>query len=468
MESQRKNDISAFFEPRAVTVFGSLKDNGGPGYGAIKNMLDFGFTGKIYPVNPSQGEVLGLKAYSNLNEVTGPVDLAMVIIPPAAVPVVLEQCAQKGIKAVIIGTEGFAEASEDGAALQQQVVNIAHRSGMRIIGPNTIGVLNTANGLATVPYHVGYEKFLKGGIAYCGQTGLVSAHSHPMGPRAYPLSKLCDFGNKCDVNEVDLLDYLTDDPETKVIVMELEDVKDGRKFVATARKAVAKKPVLVFKPGRTRAGAKAAASHTSSLAGDDKVYDAAFKQAGVLRLSNWQEFWEIPRVFASQALPRGNRTAILSISGGGGIVAADTAVEAGLAIATFTDATVRKLAKLSPRLGNNPVDYGPLTTVVDDPVAITDEIISLVLSDEAVDCGVLTIYGGVEGTAEMLCRVKRNTPKPITVWLFGPVPSVTEELHYRLASQGLATYLDLETSIQALGIAVAYSRIKSGFAHRIT
>jgi acyl-CoA synthetase (NDP forming) len=468
MESQRKNDISAFFEPRAVAVFGSLKDNGGPGYGAIKNMLDFGFTGKIYPVNPSQGEVLGLKAYSNLNEVTGPIDLAMVIIPPAAVPVVLEQCAQKGIKAVIIGTEGFAEASEDGAALQQQVVNIAHRSGMRIIGPNTIGVLNTANGLATVPYHVGYKKFLKGGIAYCGQTGLVSAHSHPMGPRAYPLSKLCDFGNKCDVNEVDLLDYLTDDPETKVIVMELEDVKDGRKFVATARKAVAKKPVLVFKPGRTRAGAKAAASHTSSLAGDDKVYDAAFKQAGVLRLSNWQEFWEIPRVFASQALPRGNRTAILSISGGGGIVAADTAVEAGLAIATFTDATVRKLAKLSPRLGNNPVDYGPLTTVVDDPVAITEEIISLVLSDEAVDCGVLTIYGGVEGTAEMLCRVKRNTPKPITVWLFGPVPSVTEELHYRLASQGLATYLDLETSIKALGIAVAYSRIKSGFAQRIT
>jgi acyl-CoA synthetase (NDP forming) len=467
MESKRKKDISAFFEPRAVAVFGSLKD-GGPGYGAIKNMLDFGFAGNIYPVNPSQGEVLGLTAHYSLAEVTGPVDLAMVIIPPAAVPGVIEQCAQKGIKAVIIGTEGFAEASEDGAALQQQVVNIAHLSGLHIIGPNTIGVLNTANGLATVPYHVGYKNFLKGGIAYCGQTGLISAHSHPMGPRAYPLSKLCDFGNKCDVDEVDLLNYLSDDPETKVIVMELEDVKDGRNFVTTARRAVAKKPVLVFKPGRSQAGAKAAASHTSSLAGDDRIYEAAFKQAGILRANNWQEFWEIPRVFASQALPRGNRTAILSISGGGGIVAADTAVEAGLAIATFTDSTVRKLAKLSPRLGNNPVDYGPLTTLVDDPVAITEEIISLVLSDEAVDCGVLTIYGGVEGTAEMLCRVKQNTPKPITVWLFGPVPSVTEELYYRLASQGLATYLDLETSIKALGIAVAYSRIKSGFVHEMT
>ena len=468
MESQRKNDISAFFEPRAVAIFGSLKDNGGPGHGAIKNMLDFGFRGKIYPVNPSRGEVLGLTAYSSLDEVTGPVDLAMVIIPPPAVPWVVEQCAQKDIKAVVIGSEGFAEASEEGAVLQQQVLDIAHRSGLRIIGPNTIGVLNTANGLATVPYSVGYKKFLKGGIAYCGQTGLVSAHSHPMGPRAYPLSKICDFGNKCDVNEVDLLDYLSDDPGTKVIVMELEDVKDGRKFVETARKAVAKKPVLVFKPGRSEAGARAAASHTSSLAGDDRVYEGAFKQAGILRLGNWREFWEIPRVFASQALPRGNRTAILSISGGGGIVAADTAAEAGLAIAKFTDETVRKLAKLSPRLASNPVDYGPLTTVVDDPAAITEEIISLVLSDEAVDCVVLMLYGGVEGTAEMLCRVNQNTSKPITVWLFGPVPSVTEELYYQLASRGLATYLDLETAIKALGMAAAYSRIKSGLAHQMT
>jgi len=472
MESQRENNISAFFEPTAVAVLGSLKDNGGPGYGAIKNMLDFGFTGKIYPINPSGGEVLGLVAYPSLSEVAGPVDLAMVIIPPPAVPEVIEQCAQKGVKAVIIGSEGFAEASEEGAVLQRQVVDIARRSGLRIIGPNTIGVVNTANGLTTVPYTIGYDKFLKGGIAYCGHSGLVSAHSHPMGPHAYPLSKICDFGNKCDVNEVDLLSYLADDPETKVIVMHLEDVKDGRKFVETARKAVAKKPVLIFKPGRSEAGARAAASHTGSLAGDDRVYDAAFKQAGILRANNWREFWEIPRVFASQPLPQGNRVAVISISGGGGLVAVDAAAEAGLAIATFTDDTVGKLAKLSPRLASNPVDFGPLITVGDDPLAITEEIISLVLSDEEVDCAAIVMFSGMGGvaapTAEMLCRLNRNTPKPITVWLFGPVPSVTEELHYRLAAEGLATYLDLETAIKALGIAVEYSRIKSGFAHQIT
>jgi len=472
MESQGKNDISAFFDPKAVAVFGSLKDTGGPGYGTIKNMLDLGFGGKLYPISPSQGEVLGLLAYPTLDEVPGPVDLAMVIIPPAAVPGIVDQCAQKGVKAVVIGSEGFAEASEDGAVLQQQIVDIARRSGLRIIGPNTIGVLNSSNGLATVPYPISCNKFLKGGIAYCGHSGLISAHSHPIGPHAYPLSKLCDFGNKCDVNEVDLLNYLSDDPETKVIVMHLEDVRDGRNFVATARKAVATKPVLIFKPGRSEAGARAATSHTGSLAGDDKVYDAAFKQAGILRLSNWLEFWEVPRVFASQPSPQGNRIAIIGLSGGGGVVAADAAVDAGLAIATFTDATIRKLTKLSPRLASNPVDFGPPATVAEDPLAFSEEAISLVLADEAVDCAAIVMHSGLGGAMariiEMLCRMNESTPKPITVWLDGPLPSATEDLYCQLASRGVATYLDLETSIKALGIAVAYSRIKSGFAQQMT
>jgi acyl-CoA synthetase (NDP forming) len=472
MESQRKNDVSAFFEPRAVAVCGSLKENVGAGYGAIKNMLDLGFRGKIYPVNPSGGEVLGLAAYSSLDEVPGPADLAMVIIPPPAVPGVIEQCARKGIKAVIIGTEGFAEASEDGAVLQRQVVDIAHRRGLRIIGPNTIGVVNTANGLITAPYPTGYNKFLKGGIAYCGQSGLVSAHSHPMEPRAYPLSKICDFGNKCDVNEVDLLSYLSEDPETKVIAMHLEDVKDGRKFVETARKTVAKKPVLIFKPGRSQAGARAAASHTGSLAGDDRVYEGAFKQAGILRVNSWLEFWEIPRVFASQPLPKGDRLAVISLSGGGGVVAVDAAAGAGLTIATFSDNTVTKLAKLSPRLTSNPVDFGPPATVAEDPIAFSEEIMSLVLGDENVDCAAIVMHSGlgraVAPLTETLCRLNRNTAKPITVWMNGPLPSVTEELYCQLAAEGSATYLDLETAIKALSFAVAYSRIKSGLAQQMT
>jgi len=471
MDSQRRDSISAFFEPRAVAVFGSLQQQGGPGYGTISNMLELGFRGKLYPISPSGGEVLGLAAYPSLDAVPGPVDLAMIIIPPPAVPGIIEQCARKGVKAVVIGTEGFAESGEEGAMLQRQVLDIARRSSLRIIGPNTIGVLNAANGLATVPYPIACKKFMKGGIAYCGHTGLISAHSHPIGPHAYPLSKLCDFGNKCDINEVDLLDYLSYDPETKVIVMHLEDVRDGRNFVATARKAVARKPVLIFKPGRSEAGARAAASHTGSLAGDDRVYDAAFKQAGVLRLSNWREFWEIPRVFASQPLPKGNRIAIIGLSGGGGVVAADAADEAGLEIAIFTSETTRKLAKLSPRLGSNPVDFGPPATVATDPLDLSEEAISLVLADETVDCAALVMHSGLGGALarviEMLCRINEKTPKPFTVWIDGPLPSVTEELYCQLASRGLATYLDLETSIKALSMTVAYSRIKSALAQEM-
>lgn len=468
MESPRESDISAFFEPRAVAVFGSLKEVTGAGYGTIKNMLDFGFKGKIYPVNPSGGEILGLPVYATLDEVPEPVDLAMIIIPPQTVPGIVEQCGRKGIKAVIIGTEGFAEASDEGKTLQRRVTDIARAKGVRILGPNTIGVVNTANGLVTTPYPTGYTNFLRGGIAYCGQSGLVSAHSQPMEPHAYPLSKICDFGNKCDVNEVDLLNYLSEDQDTKVIAMHLEDIKDGQKFLTAARKAVAKKPVLIFKPGQTEAGAKAAASHTGSLAGNDRVYEAAFRQAGILRVQNWLEFWEIPRVFASQPLPRGPRVAILSLSGGGGVVAADAAVRTGLAVATFTERTRDKLGRLSPRLANNPVDIGPAATIAENPIALTEEVMSLVLNDEMVDCAAIVMHSGLGRAlaplAEMLRRIHQNCTKPVTLWMNGPVPSVTQQLFCQLATAGLATYLDLETAIKALSFAVAYSKTKLNLA----
>jgi acyl-CoA synthetase (NDP forming) len=468
VESRKASDISAFFEPRTVAVFGSLKETTGAGWGAIRNMLDFGFKGKIYPVNPSGGEIFGLQVYTTVEQVPEPLDLAMVIIPPQAVPATVQQCGRKGIRAVIIGTEGFAEADEGGATLQRHILDLAHRYGLRILGPNTIGVVNTANGLVTTPYPTGYKSFLKGGIAYCGQSGLVSAHSHPMEPYAYPLSKICDFGNKCDVNEVDLIDYLSQDQDTKVIAMHLEDIKDGRKFLEIARKTVVKKPVLIFKTGQTEAGAKAAASHTGSLSGDDRIYEAAFRQAGILRLGNWTGFWEIPRIFASQPLPGGPRVAIISLSGGAGVVAADLAVKNGLVVTSFSDKTKQKLLAFSPRLANNPVDIGPAATVANDPISLSEAIMSVVLADKMADSAVILMHSGlgraITPLIDMLRRVHRNTTKPLVVWMDGPVPSVTAQLFCELARDGLPTYLDLEAAIKALSLAVAYSRIKSEFS----
>jgi acetyltransferase len=466
MKSRNGSDLWAFFEPRSVAVFGSLKDGMGLGYVLIKNILDFGFTGKLYPVNPSYSEVLGMKAYPTVNEIADSVDLAVVITPPHTVPTIIKQCAQKGVKAAVIVSENFADAGGDGAKLQQQLVDITTHSGIRIMGPNTVGVFNAANGFTTIPYPFGYDRVRKGGIAYCSQTGIVLPQCQPIEDRAYPISKMCDVGNKCDVNEVDLLNYLADDLETRVVAMHLEDVKDGRSFMNAARRLAARKPLLVFKPARSAAGARASASHTGSLAVNDRVYDNAIRQTGAMRVNTWQEFWDIPKVFAYHSLPKGNRLAIISHSGGAGVVATDVAEECGLAIAKYSDTTMARLANMSPRLARNPIDLGPPLSVIDDPMSMQEEVIFTVLNDNNVDCATIVLYVGtmvpISYIVEMFDRVLRRVSKPMTVWFYGTSLSLIEEVSRQLEGLGVPTYTDQETAVKALGALVRYSRFKSG------
>jgi len=457
--------ISAFFEPRSVAVVGSLKEGWGGAYGVMKNMRHFGWTGAIYPINPTYSEVMGIRAYTTVDEVTDPIDLAVVITPPATVPGIIEQCARKGVKAVIIASEGFAEAGEAGAKLQQQAVHIASRSGMRLIGPNTIGVANTRNGLVTNPYAIGYQRFQKGNIAYVSQSGVFGVQARPLEKMADPISKMCDLGNKCDVDEVDMLDYLGDDPETEVVAIHMEDVKDGRRFIDIARKVVARKPVLVLKPGRTAPGARAAASHTGSLTGDEQVYENVFKQVGAIQVSTVQEFWELPKVFALQPLPEGNRIAIITTAGGVGVMATDVAVDCGLSMARLSKATVERLGRSFPRPPGNPIDFGPAAVLATDPTALREETISAVLDDPNVDCAIVILYAGlaysVQATANIFERLGKRISKPVTIWFYGPDASLMEELSRQLESVGFPTYSELETAVKALGIAAEYSRVKA-------
>jgi acetyltransferase len=464
-----RNNLKAFFEPESVAVFGSLREGMGLGYGTIRNMLDFGFKGRVYPVNPNYSEVLGLKVYAAVGEVIGPVDLAVVITPAPTVPEIIEQCAQKGVKASVIVSEHFAEAGEEGARLQQQLVETARRTGIRIMGPNTIGTLNTANGLVTTPYLLGYNSIQKGGIAYCSQSGIVAAQCQPLEDRAYPISKMCDLANKCDVNEVDILDYLADDPETKVVAMHMEDVRDGHGFMSAARKLTSRKPLLIFRPARSEAGARASASHTGSLAGDDEVYDSAFKQVGAIRLHTWQEFWEIPRIFHPQRLIRGNRLAVIAYSGGAGVVAADAAAEAGLALADFTSITLDRLRRIDPRAARNPVDLGPVLSAAADTASVQDEAITAILEDDNVDCASIALYVGVlapeQYIVELLERLIGNISKPVTIWLYGTQLHMLEETSRRLEVRGLPTFTELETAVKALGMLAEYSRFRSDSVH---
>jgi acetyltransferase len=433
----------------------------------VRNLLQFGFAGKIYPVSPNQnGEVLGFKAFSQISEVAEPIEAAIVITPPPTVPGIVEQCAHRGVKAVTIISENFAEAGGKGVEYQQQLVEIVRRTGIRIIGPNTIGIFNPASGFITNPYLLIHDKIRKGGIAYCSQTGYVGLAARPWEEHAIPVSKLCDIGNKCDVDESDVLNYLADDPQTKVVAMHMENAKDGRRFMDAARKVVARKPLLILKAGRSEAGAEAMASHTASLAGNAQVYDAVIKQVGALRLSSWEEYWEIPRVFNSQPLPRGNRIAIITGAGGLGVVVVDVAVESGLVMANFSAATREKFRKMSPRLGGNPIDLGPVLTVKEDPFSVQREIIETVLKDENVDCAAVSVYVGFDALiphiTQMFDGLKQHKSKPMTIWIYGMKLHVLDEMLRQLEERGLPTYLDFELAVRALGIAARYSRIKAG------
>jgi len=464
MDLHVNSDLRAFFEPKAIAVIGSLNEWGGLGYTAIKNMRRFNFSGRIYPVNPSYKEALGLRAYPDVNAVEDPIDLAVVITPKQTVPGILDQCAQKGARAAIVVSDGFAEAGEAGARLQRQIVEISHRTGLRIIGPNTIGTLNTQNGLVTNPYFISYDKIHKGSIAYCSQSGIVGAQGQPLNDQAYPISKMCDLGNKCDVNEVDLLNYLSNDPETRVIAMHIEDVKDGHQFIDAVKKVAARKPVLLLKPGRTERGAKASASHTGSLAGSERIYDAAFRQAGAIRLNTWREFWEIPRIFVNQPLPLGNRIGVITFTGGIGVASVDAAEEGGLAMADFSPATVSRLSRLSPQLASNPVDLGPLIAVTDDPLPLLEQTIAAVLDDPNVDCVTATLYASTGAETpiymDIFDRVMKNTTKSVSIWIYGTELPAIEELSRQVQARGLPAYLDIELAIKALATAARYSGIK--------
>lgn len=464
MQSRDRGNLKVFFEPDSLAVFGSLRDHAGLGYGLIRNLLDFGFKGRIYPVNPTHSEVLGFTAYRDISEVPESADLAVVITPAQTVPEVVERCAGKGVKGTVIVSEHFAEANPEGARLQQQLVDTVRRTGIRIMGPNTIGTVNTSNGLITTPYLTGYAGVRKGGISYCSQSGIVSAQCQPLADRAYPISKMCDLGNKCDVNEVDLLDYMADDPETRVVAMHMEDAREGREFLRAARKVTARKPLLILRTARSTEGARASASHTGSLAGNDRVYDSAIRQSGAIRLNTWEEYWEMPRVFESQPPLRGNRIAIIAYSGGAGVVATDAAMEHGLALASLSPGTLRKLRELDPRAARNPMDLGPVLSAARDPAYVQDQAIRAVLSDPNVDCASITIYVGVlaptDYVVELFDRLTHDIAKPIALWLYGPSLSTVEELSRLLGARGAPAYTELETAIKALGALAQYSRFR--------
>ncbi|MGD2125881.1 MAG: CoA-binding protein [Desulfobacteraceae bacterium] len=464
-EFSSRTDLSCFFEPRSIAVIGSFREDFFGGYVIVKSLLNAGYKGQIYPVNPAYQEVHGLMVYPSVKDVPQKIDLAFIMINARSVLQVMEECAEKGARAIVVISDGFAERDQEGVRLQEELVEMALARGIRIIGPNTAGVANTANGLNPCPYEAGYYNIRRGPVAICAQTGMVNPQAFPYPNLRFGVSKICDFGNKSDVDECDMLEYLEKDPDTRVITLYLESIRDGQRFVEISKRVGHEKPVLVLKSGRTREGAKASVSHTGAIAVDDKVFESACIQAGVLRLDKFDELFELPKVFVSQRLPAGNRLGIMSFTGGVAVLVIDEGAKYDLAVTTLSPETTEMLNRIFPGLGSVPVDMGPVMAAVKDAFARYPEILSAVMADRNVDALFNVLWANPTGSIvkryiEAYEMVRDRTPKPLVTWIYGPSTRTKADLAERIEEMGFPVFEHLESAVKALGLAYKYAQIR--------
>jgi acyl-CoA synthetase (NDP forming) len=460
-----KADLSLFFEPHSIAVIGSLKEGFFGGYVVIKSLLNAGYSGEIYPINPANEVVHGLRVYPSIRHVGAKIDLALVMINARGVPQVLKECADKGIKAVILVSDGFAERDQEGARLQNEVVEMARGWGIRIIGPNTAGIVNTSNGLNPCPYEAGYYKLREGAVAICSQTGMSNPQAFPYPDLGFGVSKICDFGNKCDLDECDMLEYLEKDPKTRVISMYLESIRDGRRFLEISKRVSARKPILILKSGRTEEGAKASTSHTGAMAVDDQMFEAACTQAGILRLRAFNELFELPKIFAMQPLPEGSRLGIITYTGGVGVLATDEGAKYGLGVTTLTPKTSEILNEIFPGLGVMPVDIGPMAPVVKDFLSLYPKVLKSVMADENVEALFNVLWADSAGMniasyVKAYEEVKDRYQKPLVSWVYGPDKRLVRETSRRLEDLGFPVFSDPEICIKAIGLAFRYAQVR--------
>jgi len=409
--------FESFFNPKSVAIIGASRQKGKVGYEILTRMIAAGYKGKIFPVNPKADDIEGLKCYPGLKSLGEIPELVIIVVPAKIVPSVMQQCAKVGAKSVIIITAGFKETGKQGKALEEQVIQIARQAGIRVIGPNCLGVIAPANNLNA---SFGGDLPAEGSIGYLSQSGaLLAAILDMANAEGIGFSKLVSIGNKADVDELDIIKALADDPDTKVIAGYLESIADGSSFVREAEIISHDKPILLMKSGGTEAGAKAASSHTGSLAGSEVAYESAFARSGIIRCDSIQQQFNYAQAIALQPLPKGPNVAVITNAGGAGIMAADAIEKEGLVFAKITDETIRILVeKLPPAANlNNPID------VLGDALAGRYEFaLDVVLDDPNVDTVLvlLTPQAMTESktTAEAIVKVSKRKPKKPVIACF--------------------------------------------------
>jgi acetyltransferase len=450
------------FAPKSIAMIGASERPGSVGEATFNNILTNGYQGIVYPINFKAKHIKSVKAYPSLTALGEPVDLVVMAVPIKAVMSAMDECATLGIKNVSIMTAGFKEVGGEGIVLENKLKTIAEENGINLIGPNCLGHINTD---PEVGMNASFARRmpLRGNLGFISQSGaLCGAVLDYAAANNIGFSKFISFGNKAGVSELDLLNYMAEDPQTDAILMYLEDLVEGKEFIDLAREVTMRKPILAIKTGRTAQGAAAAASHTGSLAGSDNVYDAIFKQAGIIRVDTVEGLFDYAMAFANQPIPKGNRVAILTNAGGPGIMTTDACINSGLQISKLSDDTVKSLKEKLPSMAStkNPVD------VIGDALADRYKLaLDELLVEPNID-GIIVVVTPqnmteIKGTAEAIVvanESQKGNPnrKPILTAFMGDV-DMSEGFNY-LNNHGVPSYKYPESAARSFANMVTYRK----------
>jgi acetyl coenzyme A synthetase (ADP forming)-like protein len=426
-------NLTPFFAPRGVAVIGASQDPTKLGYGLARNLVQSNFQGVVHFVNPKGGSLLGRPMYPSISEVPDPVDLAILLIPARFIPQSLEECGQRGIRAAVIGSGGFRETGPEGAALEERCLAIAQQQGIRVLGPNCIGLLDTH--LPIDATFLPPPGPLPGDVAFISHSGAICAAVIDWARgQGFGLSRLVSLGNQADVNETDTLAPVAADPFTHVLTLYLEGVSDGRRFVAEASRVTRSKPIIALKVGRFSSGQRAVASHTGALAGQENAFNAAFRRAGVIRADTSEEMFDWARALAWCPPPAGRAVAVLTNAGGPGVTAADALEAGGMQLAQLGPGTQEALRSLLPAAASlhNPVDM--LASASPEQYAAC---LRLLLDDQAVDAAMVILppppMFTAGAVAKALIPVIHASEKPVVVALMGERLIQEAVEHFRAA-----------------------------------
>lgn len=452
--------LDAILKPKSVAVIGASRRQGSIGYQILHNLLNYGFQGAVYPVNPKAATVHSIRAYPSIADVPETVDLAMLVVPAQYVKGIAEECAAAGVKGIVIITAGFKEVGGKGVEREAELVAQLENTGIRVVGPNCMGVMNTD---PAVSLNATFAPSMPqaGPVAFLSQSGAMGVsildHAQSLG---IGISQFVSVGNKMDVSGNDMLEYWMDDPATGSILMYLEGIANAARFVTLGQKITRKKPLFVVKSGRTGAGARAASSHTGALAQTDLITDSILKQAGAIRAQTVEELFDYAMAFGKQPLPKGKRVAIVTNAGGPGIIIADACEAKGLHVASLTEET---RARLSSRLPEEASVHNPVDLIASANAESYEYALKCVLDDDGIDAVIAAFVPPLgihaKDVADAIVRANAlHDDKPVLAVLMGKegLPAGLAELH----AANVPAYIFPESAARALNAMWRYATLK--------